>query len=187
MKTFFSLCLFLSFSSAFACSQSLCNGSRVMYNNSNNDTGIVVEVFNSGKARVNWDNYTQDSVVNSHDLSKSTICSNNVCVDNRVVFNNANNDTGVVLEVFQNGKATIDWDFYDSNSSVNVSDLGRSYRCNGKICVGERVVFNNANNDLGTVVEVYSTGNAKIDWDNYSSNSVVSITDLGYEIGNCHD
>jgi len=185
MKIHILLALQLISAQAFACNTSLCSGDRVVFENEKGDTGVVLEVFNNGKATVDWDDFLKNSTVPTNTLSKSVICNEYACRDNRVVFSNSKGDTGKVLEVFENGQVKVDWDDFINHSVVKGSDVGVGFRCNGDLCVHDRVVYNNAANDTGTVIEVFANGKVKVDWDSYSNNSVVKMSDLGYAIGDC--
>jgi hypothetical protein len=231
-KHFFSVLMLVTALPAFACVNNFCQGSEVLYTPSK-DSGVVVEAFSNGKVKVNWDKYTTDSVVDMSTLVSRQECFENICTNSRVLYTSGDmgtvltiysnglmsvdwdkyttnsivefsslsiekkcqegfctgarvmytsKDTGTILQVYSNGKAQVDWDNFTTHSIVLLSQLSKGYRCSGNLCRGERVIYGT---ETGSVVEIFNNGSIVVDWDNFTNNSAVNITTLGFALEKC--
>jgi hypothetical protein len=110
-------------SKATSCSAHICVGDRTM--DTSNDVGTVKEVFDNGKAQVKYDKYGL-YIVEINKLGKGWRCIENACVGDRVM--DTSNDTGSILELFDNGKARVNYDHYGVYP-VDFSKLGLRLNC----------------------------------------------------------
>jgi hypothetical protein len=92
-------------SKAIKCYQTVCTDDRVL--DAADQTGVVTAVFDNGKAQVKFDNGTTDIRV-AVTLGKSVECVEKICVDQNV--KDLANNTGVILELFDSGKALVKFD-----------------------------------------------------------------------------
>lgn len=103
----------------------------------------------------------------------------NYCANDRVNFANY---AGVILEIFNNGNAKIELDNQLGIVFKNIDTLGLGVKCNEHICQDYRVIFSQY---TGTVIEVFSNGNAKVKLD-YTNGHIQfkKVSDLSVEV-NC--
>lgn len=107
------------------CFQKFCRGNRVLHGSS--DTGVILETYTNGKITVDWDNYNEHTTVNHSSLSRAYRCSGNICAGERVMY--STNDTGTLVEIYDNGQAKIRWDNVTWGATiVNFSGLGFELR-----------------------------------------------------------
>jgi translation initiation factor IF-1 len=139
------------------------------------NVGTVLETFSNGKARVKFDNYSEDYVREINTLASAIRCDNDICMEDRIIDSAGN--AGKVIEVFANGKALVRLDSYSSEYIRQTKQLGKGFRCFEKICQGDRII--DASNNTGTVKEIFSNGRALVAFDNYSELYVRSLESLG--------
>ena len=87
------------------CYQNICANDRVL--DAADQTGIVTEVFDNGKAQVRFDDGTADIRV-AVTLGKSEECIDKVCIDHN--FKDLAGNTGIILELYDSGKAIVKFD-----------------------------------------------------------------------------
>lgn len=87
------------------CYQNICTDDRVL--DAGDKTGIVIDVFDNGKAQVRFDDGTFDIRV-AVTLGKSVECIDKVCIDHD--FKDLSGNTGVILELYDSGKAIVKFD-----------------------------------------------------------------------------
>jgi len=160
------------------CYDNVCKNEKVIDNE--NDSGRVLRVFDNGKALVDFDKYKKHYIKNIRSLSKVTTnrCLGNFCIGSKVI--DSENDIGRILEVFDNGKALIDYDKYNKHYVRKTRNLALSYRCSDGLCVGDRVIDNE--NNTGRVLTIFDDGKVQIDYDNYNRHYVRTLRSLGYKI-----
>jgi hypothetical protein len=98
-----------------------------------------------------------------------------ICVGDRV--HHAGYGSGRVVEVYSDGTAKINFDDYSGYVTRDTSRLGKSVRCQGEICVGNRI--HDTGYGSGRVAEIYADGTAKIDFDDYSGSLFRRTDSLG--------
>lgn len=108
MKTILLLALCLSSLAAFAY-PGIQPGDRVITNYGDNRIGVVTQLFYNGTARVQFDR-RGSRIVDTSSLSDAVQCSHGICAGARVIHSYGHRDTGIVVEVFRNGLAKVDWD-----------------------------------------------------------------------------
>lgn len=87
------------------CYQNICAEDRVL--DAADQIGSVTEVFDNGKAQVKFDNGTVDIRI-AVTLGKSVDCVEKVCVDHNI--QDVGNNPGIILEIFDSGKALVKFD-----------------------------------------------------------------------------
>lgn len=111
------------------CSNSICRGDRVIYNNGSNDfIGSVVDAFSDGKAAVRFDGYSASSFVPANSLGKQVRCDavSGICEGYRVLWSSGESKyAGTVQSVFSNGKAAVRFDGYSAVSILAAASLIR--------------------------------------------------------------
>ncbi|MFV8259418.1 beta-sandwich domain-containing protein [Bdellovibrio bacteriovorus] len=154
-------------------------GDKVLFDNGSSYVGTVKEIFMSGKARVSFPGYSQDSILDLKDLARSVNCQATQCVGDRVLFDNGNQYVGMISMVFANGVRQVKFPGYSEPSFIKAQKLTKSAQCAGSVCVGERIIFNNGSgNYLGRVTEIYADGTAKIKFEGYSEYSFIKTSRL---------
>lgn len=103
---FFALCLMSLPALAYPGIQP---GDRVISNTGDNKIGVVTQLFYNGTARVQFDR-SRSRIVRIESISDAVQCSHGICAGSRVVHSYGHRDTGIVVEVFRNGLAKVDWD-----------------------------------------------------------------------------
>jgi len=103
-----------------SCTLELCLGDRIIDNE--NDTGKVIALYSNGKAKIDWDKSSYGvTISNIRQLSKSYRCSGNLCVGQYIIDDE--DDTGKVVEIFENGKVRVKWD--KSSYGITVTTMRR--------------------------------------------------------------
>lgn len=174
-------------SRAINCSGTLCVGKRVLFVNGNNSyAGTVKAVFANGRVEVKFDGYELHSFIIENRLSETVNCIEDLCLGNRVLFNNGMNYfRGTVREIFANRKASVRFDGYDDNVQIDVSILFKTTERIGNYRSGIRIIYNNGNrNYLGVIREVFRSGLASIKFDEFDELTYINVKNLGLEI-NC--
>lgn len=108
------------------CFQHICVGDRIV--DSSENVGTVKEVFDNGKARVDLDRYTGTYIRQVNTLGKGFSCIESVCVNDRMI--DSSQKTGRILELFDNGKARVDFDRYTGTYIRSFVSLGIQLNCN---------------------------------------------------------
>lgn len=143
-------------------------GDRVHFNNGNDYVGTVMELFTSGKARVSFPGYSQHSILDLKDLSRSVNCQANQCVGERVLFDNGTKYVGVISLAFSNGVRQVRFPGYSEPSYLKGDKLHKAIQCVGDICTGERIIYSNGSDYFaGTVREIFTNGQVSIKFDGY--------------------
>lgn len=159
-------------------------GDRII--TSGNYPGNIVEIFTSGKATVKLDGYSGNSVYNLSTLSSST---NNgggngggnysrLQPGDRIIT--SGDYTGVVKEVFSNGKIKVTLDGYSGLNDYNESALSKAVYCTGRVCTGDRIIT--SGDYTGLVKESFENGKVKISLDGYSSLSTYTDTSISRSV-----
>lgn len=107
------------------CNQHICAGDRIV--DSSNNVGKAVEVFDNGKAKVSLDGYYNYYIRNIQNLGKGYRCIENVCEGDRII--DSANNTGRVVELFDNGKAKVSLDGYHNYYIRSFQSLGIELNC----------------------------------------------------------
>jgi preprotein translocase subunit YajC len=157
----------------------VCVGKRVV--TSGNLIGTVREAFSNGKVEIDYDDYNVHGIINASEISTRSNCVKGICVNDRVIADS--NLTGRVLDVFSNGKAKVDYDDYTVHGMISIRELSKEYKCNGNLCVGDKVIT--TGNLTGRILAVFENGKSKIDYDDYTVHGLVKMSELGYELGEC--
>ncbi|WP_374078524.1 beta-sandwich domain-containing protein [Bdellovibrio bacteriovorus] len=152
-------------------------GDRVIYSDSY--FGKVLEIFQAGKARVALDGYSTPQLVEISSLGKSVNCDSGFCVGDSVLYSE---NTGVVKEIFANGKARVALNGYSSVYVLSTKELAKETQCIGNVCVGDRIQYAGAN--PGVVKRTFANGKVQVALDSYSSLYLVSHTELA-KAANC--
>lgn len=87
------------------CYQNICTEDRIL--DGAEQTGTVAEVFDNGKVQIKFDNGTVDIRI-AVTLGKSVECVEKVCVDHNI--KDVGNNPGIILELFDSGKALVKFD-----------------------------------------------------------------------------
>lgn len=155
-------------------------GDKVHFDNGNDYVGQVLEIFESGKARVKFEGYSEPSIIDVKNLGRSVNCKNGLCVGDRVLFQNSSNSyVGVITMSFADGKHQVRFPGYSSPSYIRSASLKKSVKCADEICSGDRVVYKSGSNHYaGTVQEVFAGGQASVRFDGYSGNDYVTTQRL---------
>ncbi|WP_374028049.1 beta-sandwich domain-containing protein [Bdellovibrio bacteriovorus] len=144
-------------------------GDKVLFDNGSSYVGTVKEIFMSGKARVSFPGYSQDSILDLKDLARSVNCQATQCVGDRVLFDNGNQYVGMISMVFANGVRQVKFPGYSEPSFIKAQKLTKSAQCAGSVCVGERIIFSNGSDYYaGTVREAFVNGMVSIKFDGYN-------------------
>lgn len=114
-------------SKSIRCKGRLCVGNRVLDNA--NDVGTIHEIFANGKVNVKFDRFSKIYTKLSSDLGKGYRCVEAACVRDRIIDNS--NDSGIILEVFDNGKAKVKFDRFSNYYVKSLKDLGYGISCIG--------------------------------------------------------
>ncbi|MGZ3774507.1 MAG: hypothetical protein ACXVCN_12365 [Bdellovibrio sp.] len=167
-------------------SSRLCSKDRVLYSSGSSFyAGQVVHAYSNGYLEVALDGYDSLSTVAAASLSKAVNCTNNnICTYDNVDYKNGYSQyVGKVKEIYQNGKAAVIFDDYDSVSIVDATSLGKSVKCLKYICKNGQVLYDNGSSTyVGTVVDVFSIGQAKVLLSGYSSTSLIPTENLYNEL-----
>ncbi len=139
---------------------SICRGDSVIDND--NDMGVVLEVFNNGKVKIDYHKLRKHYIKSINNVSKEIRCYGQVCRGDQVVDND--NDAGTVLRVYENGRAYIDYFHLNKHYVRTIRQLSKSSnnQCYGRLCKGSIVIDNE--NDIGTILQVYDNGKILIDY-----------------------
>ncbi|MBO9666724.1 MAG: beta-sandwich domain-containing protein [Bdellovibrio sp.] len=158
---------------AVRCVKDICKGSRAL--DANGSWGEVQEIFNNGVAVLEFDQYSGYYVRKVNDLGLGVKCIKGFCVNNRVI--DGNESWGEILEVFTNGMVRIEFDNYSGEYLRNISNLGLSVRCLQDVCVKSRAI--DANGSYGDILEVYSNGKVRMEFDAYSGEYIRATRNIG--------
>lgn len=181
MKKYFFNLIFLSISlastSALACygtsDSKLCRGDRVLTSNGN--IGYIQEIFNNGKAVVDYDSTTNDYIWNASDLSKGVKCFSKFCVKSKVLTSSGK--MGYVQEIFNNGKALIDYDSTTNDYIWSTFDLSKEVKCFDRFCVADRILTSTGYK--GYAQQIFDNGKILVDYDSTTNDYIWSTSKLG--------
>ncbi|MAZ47466.1 MAG: hypothetical protein CME65_02820 [Halobacteriovoraceae bacterium] len=107
------------FSKESQCYGRICTGDRVLDTN-DNDRGRIVKAFENGKVLFASDKYNQNYVLSASRFSLKTQCIGSIC-EGSSVRDTRDNDTGRVVEVFENGKIVFYSNDYRRNYVLDAS------------------------------------------------------------------
>ncbi len=167
----------LASTAALACPvDRICVGNRII--DGSDDVGSVVEVFSNGQAKVSLDAYSGYYFRSVKNLGKGIDCLDGICMKDRAM--DGSEHVGTVVEVFSNGKAKLSLDAYSGYYVRRVANLGKGFRCIEDVCVDTRII--DSSNNVGTIVELFDNGKAKVSLDAYSGYYVRSLEEMGIEL-----
>lgn len=170
---------FLFSSNAFAFSpfnsskSRVCKNDRVVFDN--HFSGSVVEVFNNNTVKISSDYHNSYQIRDIRDIGVAKRCVEKVCVKSRVNFDNIH--TGSITEIYDNGIVKISSDNHNSYQYRRIQEIGVENRCVENLCKNNRVNFDH--NFVGSVVEVFDNGIAKISSDSHNPYQYRNIQALG--------
>ena len=152
--------------------------------------GSVVEIIDENKIKVQWDHIkdSDGTIEDASKLSKSTNCSQGICIGTRVMGANSVLFAGVAREIFEDGSTMVHWEGFSKNEEVVKEDaqkLARAVTCfrdqssNGVfdkfICAGDRIrQVSSPSAKKGTVVELFENRKAKVLYDDFANNGPVT-------------
>ncbi|HEX7675709.1 MAG TPA: beta-sandwich domain-containing protein [Bdellovibrio sp.] len=167
-------------------------GDRVLWIRSDGNAfyGTVLEIFQSGDARVQFDGYSGIDVIKVADLGKRINCAlsgDRFCTGERVLLWTDNYYAGTAISVYSNGYATIVFDGYAQASTIDVTKVSRAVQSSSGISVGDRVGFTNGDGSyIGTVKQIYQNDLAFVLFDGYTTTSAIKAKNL-FRQQNCSD
>ncbi len=175
MKNLILFSLVMSSFSVFA-SEKICQGTRVI--DGSNYTGVVVEVFSNGIAKVKLDSYSGLYDRSVKGLAAAVECKDRFCINDRVIDDS--NNPGDIKEIFDNGIAKVIFDLKPAIGlhARSIRGLGKGFRCVENACVNDRVMDGN---DPGNIVEIFDNGIAKVKLDSYPGLYDRSLKGLGFK------
>ena len=112
-------------------------------------------------------------------------CYDGFCSGDRVISSTGDNRLGVVTQIYYNGTVRVQFDRSRARV-VETYNLAKAVSCSHGICAGQRIIHSFGPRDTGTVVEVFSNGLTKVDWDRSRRDGIVSayyLQNLGYGHG----
>ncbi|WP_374000892.1 beta-sandwich domain-containing protein [Bdellovibrio bacteriovorus] len=155
-----------------SCSGGFCVGERVMY--SSTYKGQILKIYANGQALVTLEGYAGTHSVPISQLSRALNCAQSICVGSNMMYNYTMNAR--VLQVFNNGQASVAIEGYSGTHMVPLSSLSQPITCAQGICAGNRIVYNSSYS--GHVITVYSNGTALVSLSGYSGTHNVNLRDL---------
>lgn len=167
-------------------------GDRVLWIRSDGNAflGTVLEIFQSGDSRVQFDGYSGVDVIKVADLGKQVNCAlsgDRFCTGERVLLWTDNYYAGTVRSIYSNGYARIAFDGYSQESTLDVTKVSRAVQSSSGISIGDRVGFTNSDGSyIGTVKQIYQNDLAFVLFDGYSSTSAIKAKNLSKQ-QNCSD
>ncbi|AFY00688.1 beta-sandwich domain-containing protein [Bdellovibrio bacteriovorus] len=166
------------------CVGAVCAGERIIYNNgSNYYAGTIREAFVNGTVSIKFDGYSELSFIDQKKLMKNQACGKNICVDDRVMYNNGSGVFGgQVKEIYTDGSAKVRFDGYSEVSYIHTSRLVKATSSVQGLSNGTRVLFyNGSGHFIGTVRETFADGTASVRFDGYSDLSFIDVKRLGLQ------
>ena len=148
-------------------------GSRIM--DAQGNVGVVKEIFSNGKIVVELDDYSGTYIREASGLAVRVKCLDYVCPGVRAIDLRGN--FGEVKETYSNGKVRMTFDNYSGMYIREARELGIGTKCVQNVCVSSRVMDARAN--VGTVKEMFHTGKARVQLDDYSGEYIREASDLG--------
>ena len=136
--------------------------------------GVVKSTFADETTEVQFEGESKARRVKNKAIGKSIECFNGRCEGDYVI--DSEDQIGLVELTFSNSWSLLKLETFDETIAVENSDLFDPVQCIKKFCQGSRIKDSSEN--LGTIVDLFLSGVAKVKYDELSRNFVESVEDL---------